>query len=308
MDSPPTVDSSFADGAPHTRVLVTGATGNIGSALLGELHGSGVEVVAALTCEAAKSRLPVSCDYRVCNYNSTGQMAAALDGIDAAFLLVPFDENMVAWGKQFIEQARLRGVGFIVRLSGLEASLDCGSRMGVLHGRIDDALKGSGIPSCTLRCNAFMQNFTGHYRGMIQRGLLSLPAGDARCCFIDTRDIGAVAAHIFSNPAPHVGRVYDLGGPQPLSYADATEIISEATGNPVEYRAISDAEARRMHQKFGVSPWRMDVLESLGRFIRVGHAGRPNDTFESLLGRRPGTFRDFVEGNRQCWTVSASDN
>jgi hypothetical protein len=80
------------------------------------------------------------------------------------------------------------------------------------------------------------------------------------------------------------------------------EIISTVIGNPVRYRAMSEAEARRVYEKFGISSWHSEVLESLSRFIREGHAGKVTDTVEELLGRQPGAFRDFVERNRECWT------
>lgn len=294
--------NSFTDDSPLTRVLVTGATGNTGSALLNELSGSRIELVAALSCEDAKSRLPESSSYRLCDYDNASQVSAALFGIDAVFLLLPFEEKMVRWGEQFIEQAGRRGVRFIVRLSGLAAALDSGSRMGQLHGQIDMSVKSSGIPWCILRCNSFMQNFTGIYRGMIRRGVLSLPEGNARSAFIDTGDIAAVAAQILNHPEQHINRVYDLSGPENLSNTQAVEILSEVTGNPVRYRAMSEAEVRRVYEKLGISSWHSEVLESLSRFIRKGHAAKVTDTVEKLLGRQPGSFRDFVKRNRECWT------
>ena len=292
----------FTHEGPLTRVLVTGATGNAGSALLNELSGSGIELVAALTREDAKSRLPEFSSYRLCDYDKAFQVSAALDGIDAVFLLLPFDEKMVRWGEQFVELARQQDVRFIVRLSGLLAAPDCGSKMGRLHGQIDESVKRSGISYCILRCNSFMQNFSGVYRNMIRRGTLSLPEGDARSGFIDTGDIAAVAAHIIKNPGPHINRVYDLSGPESMSNIQAVEIISAVIGNPVHYRAMSKAEVRRVYEKIGISSWRSEVLDSLSRFIREGHAGRVTDTVEKLLGRQPGSFRDFAERNRRCWT------
>jgi uncharacterized protein YbjT (DUF2867 family) len=298
--------NSFANASPLSRVLVTGATGNTGSALLGELRGFAFEPVAALSCENAKSHLPESCHYRLCNFNETSQVSAALDGIDAVFLLLPFDEKMVGWGECVVEQAKEQNVRFIVRLSGLAAALNCGSKMGQLHGQIDEALKRSGIPYCILRCNSFMQNFTGIYRGMIRRGVLSLPEGDARSGFIDTGDIAAVVAHIIKNPGPHVNRVYDLSGPELLSNTQAVEIISTVIGNPVRYRAMSEAAVRQAYDKLGISTWRSDVLESLSRFIREGNAEQLTNTVEKLLGRPPMSFREFAERHRNCWVSGKS--
>jgi len=296
--------NTFADANPLPQVLVTGATGNTGSVLLDLLMGSAIKPVAALSCRDAKSRLPESSSYRLCDYDQASQVSAALDGIDTVFLLLPFDEMMVRWGEQFVEQARQQDVRFIVRLSGLLAAPDCDSKMGRLHGQIDESVKNSGIPYCILRCNSFMQNFTGIYRSMIRRGALSLPEGDASSGFMDTGDIAAVAAHIIKNPEPHINRVYDLSGPEALSNEQAVEIISEVIGNPVRYRAMSEAEARRVYEKLGISSWRCEVFESLSRFIRGGNAGNVTDTVEELLGRPPRDFRDFVECNRRCFTKS----
>jgi len=282
-------------------VLVSGATGNTGSALLNELQGSGQELIAALTSADRKALLPDFCGYRLCNYDEDSQLSAALKNVDAAFLLVPFNEKMVDRGIRFVGHARRRNLRFILRLSGLAAAPDCGSKMGALHGRIDEAVKSSGISYCILRCNSFMQNFTGIYRGMIRRGILALPEGNAKSAFIDTRDIAAVAANILKSPSPHIGQVYDLTGPESLSNAQAVNIISSVTGLPVRYRAISDVETRQAYDRLGISPWRQEVLESLSRFIREGHAEKPTNTAEAILGRRPETFRSFAENHHQIW-------
>lgn len=283
------------------RVLVTGASGNTGSALLRELSASGIQPVAAVSSEAARSHIPDGCEIRLFKYGNTSQIAAALEAIDTVYLLIPFNEKMVDWGAHFVQQAREQGVRFILRLSGLAAAPDSSSRMGQLHGRIDRFVKDSGIPWCILRCNSFMQNFSGHYRGMIRHGVLSLPEGNARSAYIDTGDIAAVASQIINNPVPHMGRVYDLGGPEILSNKQAVEIISAVIGAVVRYRPISDVEAREAYHTMGISSWRREVFESLSRFIREGHAGQLTDATEKLLGRKPACFKDFAERHRQCW-------
>lgn len=286
------------------RILITGASGNTGLALLRELSASGIQPVAAVTSETTRDRIPSDVEYRLFNFANTSRIAAALEGIDAVYLLIPFNEQMVDWGAHFVEQARKQGVRFILRLSGLAAALGSGSRMGQLHGQIDQSVKDSGIPWCILRCNSFMQNFTGHYRGMIRRGVLSLPEGDARSAFIDTGDIAAVAAKIINNPAPHTGHVHDLSGPEILSNEQAVEIISAVIAAPVCYRPMSDAEARKVYSKLGISDWRINVFESLNRFIREGHAGKVTGAVEELLGRKPGSFRDFAERSRHYWIAT----
>ena len=283
------------------RVLVTGASGNTGSALLEALAGSGIERLAATRGEGTQRRLPEGCGQRILHYGNAYETAKALEGVDAAFLLVPFHEDMVAWGRQFTDLARQQGLRFILRLSGLAAAPDCASKIGALHGAIDEYARDSGILCCILRCNAFMQNYSGLYRHMIRRGLLCLPEGDARSAMIDTGDIAAAAARILADPAPHAGRVYDLNGPEPLSHARAVDIVSGVAGFRVRYRAISPSEARQSYLRYGIPPWHIGVLDSLGRFIRQGNAALADHTTEELLGRPPTRFREFAERHRDCW-------
>ncbi len=284
------------------RILITGVTGNIGGATLGLLKGRGLERVAAISGGARQLDVTAGIECRVCNYNDERQVAEALQAVDGALLLVPFDENMVTWGTRFVEAARRAGVGFILRISGLAAAPDCPSKMGQLHGLIDAAVRASDVPYCILRCNSFMQNFSGIYSYMIRKkGVLSLPEGDARASLVDTADIAEVAAGILADPSPHFGRTYDLDGPNALSNSDAVNIISSVTGRRIEYRPISAEEARRNYEKLGVSGWRIDVLDSLSRFIRDGHADRSGQTLQKLLRRPPRTFERFSRDNRDCW-------
>ena len=284
------------------RILVTGASGNTGKPLLGELSSSGLWPVAGLRGEPMTGQLPTGGEYRLFNYGQSGQMASALEGVDGLFLMVPLHEDMVAWAGQVVAEAKRQGVGFIVRLSGLDASPGCASAMGALHGQIDAVVKSSGIDFCILRCNSFMQNFSGMYRGMIRRHrLLALPEGAARSCFIDTADIAAVVARVFSDPRQHAGRVYDLSGPESLDNAEVAHILSELTGTLVTYHPATDEDTERAYRKLGLSPWRIEVLMSLSRYIRAGYAAQITDTVEHVLGRRAQDFRSFAAAHSDCW-------
>lgn len=284
------------------RVLVMGASGNTGTALLEQLRVHDVTPIAALRGGAASSTIPADCEYRLCGYGNAEQMASALADADGLFLLVPFHERMVAWGQQLVAEATRQRVDFIVRLSGLHAAPGCASKMGALHGQIDQVVKDSGIDYCILRCNSFMQNFSGIYRKMIQgHQVISLPEADAQSCFIDTADIAAVAARVFSEPEQHVNQVYDLSGPEALSNSEAAAMISEITGNTVRYQSVSDEEAEHSYRKMGIASWRIEVLTSLSRFIRAGNASEVTDAVSRILGRPAVDFNCFAARHRHCW-------
>jgi len=282
-------------------ILVTGGSGNIGSAVVETLRASGAVCRVGVSGAdrqhgAGTSTKPVACDYR-----HRSQLLRALQGIDRALLLVPFNRDMVAWGHRFVKTAVECGVGFIVRISALGAAPDSPSAMGRLHDRIDSIVKDSGIDFCILRCNSFMQNFSGHYAGMIRRGQLLLAQGDARFNFIDTRDIGRVVASVLTASAAFSGRTFDLHGPQCLSNADAVDLIGRATGKCIEYAPITDEQAACRLGRAGVGGWEQAVLGGLDRCFREGFAVGESGQLEQLLGCRPLRFDAFARAYRHRW-------
>jgi uncharacterized protein YbjT (DUF2867 family) len=284
------------------RIFVTGATGNVGGGLLRELSAAGTVCIAGLRSDTDARQMPAQCETRNFDFADESLLQPALDGADGLFLMVPFCESMVEWGRRVVEAARSMRVRFIVRLSGLGAAADCPSAMGRLHGLIDEAVRESGIDHCILRCNSFMQNFSGLYRGMIrERGLIQLPEGDAKACFLDTADIASVAAAVLLAPALHRNRTYDLSGPEALANDEAARMLAEVTGRPIRYQPITPEQARKGYAKLGVSPWRIEVLDSLSRFIREGGAASPSLAVHRILGREPGSFRAFALRNRGVW-------
>lgn len=284
------------------RVLVTGATGNIGSVVLSTLAEHEVDVIAGLSGEDRQVGIAPEMPWRVCNFQDEEQLAQGLHGVDSVFLLIPFTEHMVAWGRRFVRVAAGAGVHFILRLSGLAAAIDSESAIGRLHGQIDEAIRDSGVSYCVLRANAFMQNFSGLYSATMRKtGALYLPEDDARLSFIDTRDIGDAAAAILMQPETHVGEVYDLDGPEALNNREAVRIISKAAGTRFEYRPISAAQANASYRDLGISAWKIEVLDSLEAFIRDGHAAHQSGALGDLLGRPPTRFEDFVRDYGHCW-------
>ena len=270
------------------RVLVTGATGNIGSIVQATLAEHGIDVISGSS--------------RTCNFQDEEQVAAVLHGVDSVFLLVPFAERMVEWGERFARVAAGVGVNFVLRLSGLAAAPESGSAIGRLHGQVDEAVRQSGVPYCVLRPNAFMQNFSGLYGAMMRKtGTLYLPEDDARLNFVDTRDIGEAAARIIVQPEAHMGMIYDLDGPEALSNEDAVRIISEVSGTRFAYRPISAEEANSSYRELGISDWKIEVLDRLEAFIRDGHAECQSGALGDLLGRPPTRFEDFVRDYGHCW-------
>jgi uncharacterized protein YbjT (DUF2867 family) len=204
-----------------TTTAVIGATGKTGrrvADLLDE-RGHGVRRLARGTTPAFDWERPQ-------------EWRRALDGVDRLYatyvpdLAVP---EAAAAITRFIEVARDAGVGRIVLLSGRGED---GAR------RCEDILLGSGIPATVVRSSWFIQNFTeGMLRDAVLTGVLALPAGDAREPFTDVDDIAEVAVEALTGEG-HEGRVYEVTGPELLTFADMASLLSEIHGRDVQYLPV----------------------------------------------------------------------
>lgn len=287
-------------------LLITGSTGNVGSAVIESLNThqsrkARFNIIAGVSGRSGCPGDDPQIDCRLCPYGDREKILQALEGIDSVFLMIPFGDKMIEWARQFVQCALEKDVKFIVRLSGLAASLESKSAMGRLQGGIDEAVKQSGIDYCILRCNSFMQNFSRMYRPMIQRGKLGLAHGDARISFIDTGDIGSIAAKVLLCPENYTASTLDLHGPQALSNEEVVECIRRVTGRDLQYIAISGEKAREGYLRAKMEDWEIDVFSSLDSYFRDGYGLGSGDLVEQILKRKGGDFRSFADKNRDLW-------
>lgn len=284
----------------QAATLVFGARGKVGSAVLAGLKMRSPERTIVAGISGPHGRLP---DIEFCEtpLDDASRLSKALSGVDRVFLMIPFGTNMTERLQTFTQCARARGVDFVVRLSGLDARVGSPSAMGRLQGALDLQLLNSGIDCCILRCNSFMQNFSGIYRPMLQKGRLALAQGAGQISFIDCRDIGRAAATILANPDDYRGRVLDLNGPEPLSNNDAVAHINRVTGGAVRYEAITEEKARQGYRRAGLPGWEIDVFLSLDRYLREGGGARSSTPLFTLLGKAPTTFAEFALDYKTLW-------
>jgi uncharacterized protein YbjT (DUF2867 family) len=283
------------------KILVTGATGNVGSALIEALRKSAraSEVVAAVH---AGGRTVAGVASRTVDYADPQSLQAAMDGIGTLFLLLPLAETMVSWTRNAVDAAKAAGVKHIVRLSGVGAAPDSPYVILKAHGEADDYLQASGIAYTILRPVSFMQNFVNYNSHSIkQDGAFYQAQADAKVSFIDVRDIGEVAATIVQQPAAHRNKTYTLTGPQALSNGDVATRIANAIGTPVNYIDVPPEAAIQAMQNMGMPQWNVDALASLNELIRKGHSSQVTEDVATVLGRPARNFDSFAREFANAW-------
>jgi uncharacterized protein YbjT (DUF2867 family) len=275
-------------------ILITGAGGTVGSALVNALKGSGHPLRLAFhTPEKAARAAAAGYDVVTYDYHRPATLAPALDGVAALFLLGTGIVGQAEGEINVVEAARAAGVERLVKLSVWGAEEE-GFALAALHRRIERAIEASGLAWTFLRPNNFMQGFlTSEAASIRAEGAFSLPAGEARVSHVDVRDIARVAAQALTEPG-HTGKAYALSGPQALSYAEAATLLSTATGRPVRYVAVSDATMHAALLADGVPAPYVDCLVDLYQYFRSGGAAGLSPDVRLVTGREPIAFAQFA--------------
>jgi uncharacterized protein YbjT (DUF2867 family) len=287
----------------QAKILVSGASGNVGSEVVRELLKLNAPVRAVYS---DPTRLlhhdtedsPDGCEVVGLRFGEPGSYPAAFTGIEQVFLMRPPPISDV---KKFIfpaiDAARLAGVRHFVFLSliGIE------NNQRVPHYAIEQYLLQSGMETTFLRCSFFMQNLnTTHRKEIRERSEIYIPAGQARTSFIDARDIGAVAALALTRPG-HAGQAYNLTGGEALDYTQVAQIFTRVLGRPVLYRDPPLLAYFWRQVTAGVElPFAL-ISTWLYWNTRNGMAERVTPEVERLLGRRPISLEQYVQDYKDSW-------
>lgn len=131
------------------------------------------------------------------------------------------------------------------------------------------------------------------------QGVIYAPAGDGKVSFVDVRDIAGVAAKVLTehdeSGRRHIGKAYDITGPEALSYNQTAEILSNAVGKKINYVNIPEADARQGMKDMGMDEWTINIALELFDDYRKGNASQVLDNVESITGNKPITFHEFAK-------------
>jgi uncharacterized protein YbjT (DUF2867 family) len=277
------------------KILVTGATGNVGSAVLGNLGTTDVDLRALAHDESkAHSIKDRGVEAVVGELLEPETLIPALEGVSTVLLITPIHPEQVTQATNVIEAAKESGNDpRIVRLSVHQASHEAPSRNSRQHAQIEDELRSSGLPYTLLRPQSFMQNTLVTARTVASEGKIYQPFKDGKLGMIDAWDIGEVAAKVLTEEG-HEGAVYTLTGPAAISFYEVAEALSEVLGKEVRYVDISLEDAKRAMLNMGLSEWRADVLIEYAKAHSEGYSNFTTQDVEQLTGQPATSYKEFA--------------
>ncbi|THV23438.1 SDR family oxidoreductase [Peteryoungia ipomoeae] len=258
------------------KILVLGATGNVGSHLVKTLIAKGETVKAATRSgKSVDGAEGVAFDFA-----DPSGLANLFDGVDRAYIMLPGGSVAVKdLLLPVVEAAIARKVKIVFQsVFGVDADDS------IPYRQIEIQIEKSGIPYVILRPNWFSDNFHTFWKAGLDHGQIALPAGDGKSSFIDARDIAESAAAALTS-TQFDGKAFNLTGPEALGYAEAATILSGVIGKPVTYNAISDEAFIGILTGVGVPADYAGFLASIFHPVREGWTAAVTPDVQTLTGK-----------------------
>jgi uncharacterized protein YbjT (DUF2867 family) len=275
-------------------ILVTGATGNVGSELVTALAARGAPVRAVVR-DATAAAMPAGVDVVQGDLELPESLTPALDGADAVFLLGGWSDM-----PELMRRIKRAGVERVVLLT---------SRC-VIGGQSDNvitrmwldseaAVRESGVAWTVLRPSGYDSNAL-RWLPQLKRGdVVRAPWADVPIAAIDPADIAAVAATVLSEGG-HDGVAHTLSGPEPLRPADQVATLASVLGRPLRYEGIPDDEARAEMAADTPAPY----IDAFFRFYSDGEYDdcAVVDTVQRITGQPPRRFEEWARAHAGAFT------
>ena len=291
------------------KILITGATGNVGLStlkLLGSRNYPGVEVVAAVRdIEQAKKIEGIeNCNFCHFEFDEAATYDAALEGVTQIVLIRPNQVSDVSrYIFPFLAKAEKIGVKHIVFVSIVGAERN---RIFANH-RTENHFKKLNIPSTILRSSLYMQNLTSFHQHDIQNhDRINIPAGHGLVNYIDVRDVAEVIVASLMNSV-NGNQAYELAGPEPLDFYQIAKIFSDELDREIKYTRPSTIKFVRQKLLDKKQLLYVLTLSLLYTAARAGKLNYNNDVFHSITGHDPRNLADFIHEYRDCWIKPEKD-
>lgn len=275
------------------RVLVTGASGNVGQSVVKELQKLGEDVVVAGTNQQKLIEIFGSdVDAVTLDFTRPETFKKATENIDRVFLMRPPHLGKAKDMYPFINHLAKQPLQLVVFLSLMGVSRNPFPP----HYRIEKYIEKQHLPFTHIRPGFFMQNISGVHANEIKaQNKVFVPAGRSQTSFIDARDIGLAVATVLHQPQKHIKKAYTLTGKEALTYDQVAQILSNLTGKEVVYDRPNMLAYRKYYiENRQLDPAYVTVTMMLYLMTRLGTAKSVTKDFTTITGKEPTSFKQFV--------------
>ena len=281
------------------KILITGATGNIGLSVIKSLNKlpHQLEIVAGIKDFSKDKEKLSSYNIKLVKFDfiDATTYKPALEQIDLLFLLRPpqiSDTNK--YFKPLIEIAQQVGIKHIIFLSvqGVEKSSI------IPHRKIEKLIVDSKINYTFLRPAYFMQNFLGNlHTDLVEKKRIYLPAGNAKFALVDVHDIGDVATQIMINSDKHLNKTYELTNNEKMTFGEMATQLSDELGERIKYESPNLFSFYMTKRKENTTFMLILVMIMLHYLPRFQKEPMITNCVKNIIRIEPKSFIEFIKEN-----------
>ena len=275
-------------------ILITGATGHIGSELIAALLPAQAGHIRVLTRNPG-AVFPDGTQTVVADLGDS-DLAPVLDGVHAVFLLTD-GLNIAAHDHRLIDAALQAGVERIVKLSVRSVAHGATDPITTWHRAGEEAIRDSGIGWTFLRPTALMSNALNWAPMIATDQVVHAPFAAGRATVVDPADIAAVAAASLAQDG-HNHRVYELTGPEPLSPTDEVAILSQVLDRDLRYAETDPADTLAQMVSYGMPEELAHAIIEMFRSTLEPYNSEPTGDITEVTSRPARSFTDWAQAHR----------
>jgi NAD(P)H dehydrogenase (quinone) len=277
-------------------ILVTGAGGKTGKAIVAALAAKGEAVRAYVRSEARIAALKAigAREVSVGAVDDAEALTRAMSGTRAVYHICPnVSPDEVAFAKAAVAAAKTASVSRFVFHSVLHPQIEAMPHHWEKM-RVEEMLFGTGLDVTILQPTAYMQNLLAGWRSIVDEGILRAPYPvSTRISLVDLGDVAEAAALVLTQPG-HIGATYELVGSPPLTQTEVAETLGRALGRPVRAEEQSLAAWEAQAHAAGMGDYQRETLVKMFRWYARSGLGGNSNTLTWLLGRAPTTLAVFA--------------
>jgi NAD(P)H dehydrogenase (quinone) len=280
------------------KVLITGAAGDTGRVAVRESIKRGLNVRAMVHSKDVRSEslAKLGAEVVVGDHLDIDSIYAAMQGIDAAYLVYPVQPGLLDATVNFAQAAKESGSPAIINLSQRSAerhskSLSCKESF-----IAEQILNWSGLAVTHLRPTYFLEwlLYPWQLPLFVAKGIIRLPVGKGRHAPIASEDIGRVAAAVLADPAPYTGQTLPLFGPVEMDHEQMAAELTIALGRRIVFEDISIEDYSKSLEAVGMSPYVIHHFAGAMDAYQHGVMSGMNDNVERISGQKPMSVGDFA--------------
>ena len=280
-------------------ILITGATGNLGSSVIAQLLKVTTKdkfVTTSSNENGVKKLTEQGVNSRLANFTDTASLNKAFHSIEKILLISTMDQNRLEQHKNVIDAAKKQGVKHIVYTSLAIKNIQTSAVKDLMisHFQTEDYIKASGLTYTILRNTMYADALAQILGENAINQDINLPGGNGKVPYALRREMGEATANLLLQDG-HENKTYNITGPQNFGYQEIATALSNFTGKTIKYNDISEADLKSFLNQIGFPDFAIYLHSGTIYDIKMHQYELESNMLETLLGRSTASLNDFIK-------------